>query len=337
MDRMRIGLAFDLKDDFADLAGRPDDWQEEFDSPVTLRALRSALEDLGHEVVELGNNRNLVAKLLADPPDLVFNVAEGTGTSRSREARVPAVCELLGVPCTGSDPATLAVALDKDWTRKLVREAGVAVPAGGVAQPGGELPRGLKFPVILKPCWEGSSKGIRHRCLVRTPGELPEVIDSLRRDYQQPLLIEEFIAGAEVTVGVLVCDGRPRVLGAMHIRPLQPTEHFVYSLEVKRDFRRRVAYELVAGGTVQWPWNVVDSLHDAALTAFQTLGCRDVARLDFRVRDGVPYFLEANPLPGLNPESSDLVILAGLLGMSHAELLQSILRATLDRIAAARD
>src|SRR5262245_30291132 len=113
---MRIGIAFTLKDETADPTGRPDDWQEEFDSPATIRALRAALEQAGHQVVELGDGRELLAKLLADPPDLVFNIAEGTGTSRAREARVPAVCELLGVPCTGSDPATLAVALDKDWT-----------------------------------------------------------------------------------------------------------------------------------------------------------------------------------------------------------------------------
>ena len=128
---MRIGIAFDLKED--DVAqppapGLPDDWQEEFDSPETVAALAAALRAHGHEVLELGDGRGLVEKLLADPPDLVFNIAEGRGVSRSREARVPAVCEMLGVPYTGSDPGTLAAALDKDWARSLLIPTGIWQP-----------------------------------------------------------------------------------------------------------------------------------------------------------------------------------------------------------------
>src|SRR3954464_6929596 len=105
---MHIGIAFDLKPDTPAAADLPDDWQEEFDSPVTVRAIAAALRAKGHTVTELGDGRGLVEKPLADPPDLVFNIAEGEGVGRSREARVPAVCELLGVPHTGSDPLTLA-------------------------------------------------------------------------------------------------------------------------------------------------------------------------------------------------------------------------------------
>jgi D-alanine-D-alanine ligase len=104
---MHIGIAFDLKADLPDAADLPDDWQEEFDSPVTVNAIAAALRAKGHTVTELGDGRGLVEKLLADPPDLVFNIAEGVGVGRSREARVPAVCEMLGVPYTGSDPLTL--------------------------------------------------------------------------------------------------------------------------------------------------------------------------------------------------------------------------------------
>src|SRR5204863_9267882 len=102
----------------------------EYDSPATVAGLRQSLEAGGHAVIELGDGRTLIERLLADPPDLVFNIAEGHGTSRSREARVPAVCEMLGVPYTGSDPLTLAVALDKDVARRIVADAGVKVPWG---------------------------------------------------------------------------------------------------------------------------------------------------------------------------------------------------------------
>ena len=87
---MRIGIAFDLKADVPAAVGLPTDWQDEFDSPETIGAIAGALRELGHSVVELGDGRELVEKLLHQPPDLVFNIAEGQGIARSREARVPA-------------------------------------------------------------------------------------------------------------------------------------------------------------------------------------------------------------------------------------------------------
>src|SRR5262245_2476702 len=166
---MRIGIAFDLKADAPLAPGLPDDWHEEFDSPDTVAAIAAALRRRGHAVVELGDGRGLVERLLADPPDLVFNLAEGEGVGRSREARVPAACELLGVPYTGSDPLTLAAALDKAVARRLVASAGVPVPAGGLADPD---PPAVPLPAIVKPAWEGSSKGIRGKCVVHSAGEL---------------------------------------------------------------------------------------------------------------------------------------------------------------------
>src|SRR3954454_5836447 len=133
---MHIGIAFDLKPDAPATPDLPDDWAEEFDSPVTVHAIAAALQARGHTVTELGDGRGLVEKLLANPPDLVFNIAEGEGVGRSREARVPAVCEMLGIPYTGSDPLTLSAALDKDVARRLVAAAGVPVPAGLAAVPG---------------------------------------------------------------------------------------------------------------------------------------------------------------------------------------------------------
>src|SRR5690242_8316804 len=149
---MRIGIAFDLKPDGPPPAGAPDDLHEEFDSPATVRAVGDVLRGLGHEVKELGNGRPLLEALLRDPPDLVFNFAEGTGVSRSREARVPAVCEMLGIPCSGSDPLALAVALDKDFTRRLAADAGVTVPKGVTLKPPPDPYDGdfAEFPPVLE-------------------------------------------------------------------------------------------------------------------------------------------------------------------------------------------
>src|SRR5438094_6732221 len=135
---MRIGITFDLKSDGSTngslRAGVPDDLQEEFDSPATIEAIASVLRGLGHDVEKLGDGRELMERLLAQPPDFVFNFAEGQGIGRSREARVPALLDMLGIPYTGSDPLTLAVTLDKDCAKRLVQSAGVAVPKGMVIE-----------------------------------------------------------------------------------------------------------------------------------------------------------------------------------------------------------
>ncbi len=373
---MRIGITYDLKQASCPgpewtprsasghrLAERddhyPDDLFEEFDSPATIEAIASVLRSLGHEVVKLGDGRELLQRLLADPPDFVFNIAEGYGIARSRESRVPAVLEMLGIPYTGSDPLTLAVTLDKDCAKRLVAAEGVAVPRGrvllandGCVQLGGlakaDLPvaqasrlsngaAGRRshwgmaaepqcLPLIVKPAWEGSSKGIRDRCLVERLDDLEGVVARLQRDYQQPILVEEYIQGDELTVGVVGNDP-PEIVGIMRVLPNQPSERFVYSVEVKRDFRQQVRYEVPAD--IGAP--ALAAVEQAALAAHRALGCRDVARIDFRLRDGIPYFLEVNPLPGLNPESSDLVIMANLAGWTHAQLIERILQAALDR------
>ena len=334
---MKIGLAFTLKSDAVE-SGRPDDWQEEFDSPATIHSIQSAIQSLGHTVTRLGDGRQLIQKLLADPPDLVFNIAEGLGTFRSREAWVPAICESLGMPYTGSDPLTCAATLDKDVARRLVASAGVKVPRGFevpcdfVLSSPAKRRRGpdLMQGAIVKPAWEGSSKGIRGNCIVHSDAELAKVIGRLGKDYRQPLLVEEFIAGHELTVGVLG-NNPPKVLGIMRVvpkKPKKPNSQFVYSLEVKRDWENQVRYECPPAGYYE---EVLAKIETAALTAYRTLGCRDVARIDFRLRDGVPYFLEVNPLPGLNPETGDIVLIAKAMGLSHTELIGRILSAAMER------
>ncbi|MHB1425535.1 MAG: D-alanine--D-alanine ligase family protein [Gemmataceae bacterium] len=328
---MKIGITYDLKADLPASHDLPDDFQEEFDSPVTIDAIAAALQGLGHAVERLGDGRELLERLLHDPPDFVFNIAEGRGIGRCREARVPAVLEMLGIPYTGSDPLTLSVTLDKDCARKLIQTTRVKVPQGSVWQPDEPVEdirthRSLPYTSIVKPAWEGSSKGIRGKCVVDTPEELAEAVENHRRAYRQPVLVEEYIEGEELTVGI-VGNSPPKVIGVMRVLPTRKEERFIYSLEVKRDWRERVRYECPA----KLPPRLLRSVEDAALVVYRELGCRDVARIDFRLKEGVPYFLEVNPLPGLNPESSDLVILARLAGWSYEQLIASIMQAAWER------
>ncbi|HEY7311045.1 MAG TPA: ATP-grasp domain-containing protein [Gemmataceae bacterium] len=325
---MKIGITYDLKADVPAGADLPDDFQEEFDSPLTIESIAAVLRGLGHEVQLLGDGRELIERLLRQPPDFAFNFAEGHGIGRCREARVPAVLEMLGIPYTGSDPLTLSVTLDKDCAKRLVQSAGVAVPRGSVLEPHHTLDaftslHRLPYTAIVKPAWEGSSKGIRGKCVVDRVDELVEAVSVLRRAHPQPVLVEEYIPGEELTVG-LVGNERPHIIGILRVVPVRPDERFVYSLEVKRDYLRQVRYECV-------PADQLEVVAEAALKVYRVLGCRDVSRIDFRLHEGQPYFLEVNPLPGLNPESSDLVILARLAGWSFERLIESILQAALDR------
>jgi D-alanine-D-alanine ligase len=323
---MRIGITYDLKEDLSGRPDLPDDFQEEFDSPATVEAIAEVLRGLGHQVEKLGDGRELLERLLADPPDFVFNFAEGRGIGRCREARVPAVLEMLGIPYTGSDPLTLAATLDKDCAKRLAASAGVAVPKGFIVSRADEAPSQLTFPVIVKPAWEGSSKGIRGKSLVEHASDLPDVVESIQSDHGQPVLVEEYIDGDEVTVG-LIGNAPPRLIGVMRVLPVQPTERFVYSLEVKRDYLRQVRYEVPPRLSA----SMNETVEKAARRAYEVLGCRDVSRIDFRLRDGVPYFLEVNPLPGLNPDYSDLVIMARAAGWRYDELIATILQAAIDR------
>lgn len=334
---MKIGITFDLKGG-ALPGGAPDDLYEEFDDPSTVVAIAEVLRGLGHEPVELGNGRAMVEKLLADPPDFVFNIAEGTGVGRSREARVPGVLETLGIPYTGSDPATLGLCLDKDWTRRMVESIGVPTPRALTISFGKELPQdlskladvldeaGLELPVLAKPSCEGSSKGIRSKCLIQQKSDFADVIVELWQSYKQPVLVEEFIDGDELTVG-LIGNDPAEVIAIMRVVPRNLNEPFVYNLEVKRDWKNRVDYECPAKLSPEDD----KAVRDAAIDAFEILGCRDVARLDFRLRHGEPYFIEANPLPGLNPLSGDLVLLARGAGLDHSQLIGRILQAAMER------
>ncbi|SIO03939.1 D-alanine-D-alanine ligase [Singulisphaera sp. GP187] len=334
---MRIGITFDLVPVVASADG-PDDRYEEFDKPQTIEALAAVLRGEGHDVVLLGDGREFLHRVLADPPDFVWNLAEGEGGGRNREARVPAVLEMLGIPYSGSDPLTLAAALDKGVAKRLVADS-VAVPKG-FSFPAGLSSRAVGSLMhhaglwegadqwIVKPCFEGSSKGIRARCIADTHEEAVELYMVLSGDYGQPVLIEEFIAGDEVTVGIVGNGDGAEVIGAMRIRPKTPDSRFVYSIEVKRDWDERVAYETPA----QLSADVMKHLIRSALGAYVALGCRDLARIDFRIRDGVPYFIEANPLPGLAPDWSDLIILAGGMGISYADMIRKVLRVALLRV-----
>ncbi len=327
---MRIGLTFNAKSMMADELRRrglpvTDDALEEYDADETVRELAETLRScFGAEVHLLGWGAQLVDDVRRVAPDVVFNIAEGYG-GRSREAQVPALLEMLGVPFVGSDALALAVSLDKQATKAMVSSAGVTVPRGMVVRERCDIARlrrasDLELPLVVKPVHEGSSRGIKSDSLCTNDVELTKKVLSIVEEYGEPAMVEEYVDGREITVGLV---GDPvEVLGVMEIGPKDPTHPWkIYSLDIKRRFEELALYTCPA----RLATPVRAELVRAALTAFHALGCKDMARVDFRLRpDGTPVFLEINPLPGLRRHVSDLDLMAIEQSIPYEDIIRKI-------------
>jgi D-alanine-D-alanine ligase len=310
---VRIGLTYNLKPD-----GAVGDRYEEFDSLETIEALESALRSCGHDPVRLGWGMEMLDALSSEGVDGVFNLAEGIG-GRGRESQVPATLEMLGVPCTGSDPVAIGITLDKALAKLMAKAHGIATAPWSVATTGHRPPATLQYPLFVKPSSEGSSMGVTAKSLCRNEAELNDAVS--RVSAYGPALVEEFLPGNEYTVGVL--DGE--VIAVMEVVPKKAEENFFYSIEVKRDYKNRVEYRLVDEPRVA----------DVALAIWKAFGLRDVARIDVRCdRNDIPNFVEVNPLPGVHPVTSDLVILAKAAGWTYNQLIAGIMASAEDRWAA---
>jgi D-alanine-D-alanine ligase len=328
---MRIGLTYDLKEKVPVSQAHPIDALEEYDSRETVDAIAAVLSSLGHAPIYLGGGTDFLTSVLREEVDFVFNISEGLGIYRSREAQVPGVLEMLDIPYTGSDPQCLAICLDKPLTKQLVAAAGVATPKWRVINNEKQLKQmrwdDFPFPAFVKPIHEGSSKGVRLASKVEHANDMIKMTGNLLEYYRQPVIVEEFMAGDELTVG-MVGNVPSRIVGIMRILPKTNKADFVYSLEVKRDWEKLVEYECPA----RFEDSVTEKIRNASTRIFEVLGCRDLARIDFRMsKDGTPNFLEINPLPGLNPNYSDLIIMNRMMGNSYESLISSILNAALER------
>jgi D-alanine-D-alanine ligase len=327
---MRIGLVYDLRDDYRAL-GFSEEAVAEFDTVETIDQLAGALKALGCEVVRVGRGQALAARLVAgDRYDLVFSIAEGV-KGRSREAQVPALCELFDQPYLFSDPLTMTASLDKAVAKRLVRDAGVPTPSFAVAERSAEqVAAWSEFPAFVKPLAEGTGKGCEAASVVHTKPELESAVARVIGRYGQPALVERYLPGREFTVGIVGNGREARVLGVCEILLKPHAEANVYSLHNKELCEELVTYSPATDGEARLAGM-------RALDAYRALECRDAARIDFRSdAEGEPHFLEANPLAGLNPWHSDLPILAAQNGIEFVRLIGMVLDAGLARYGLAR-
>jgi D-alanine-D-alanine ligase len=322
---MHIGFVYDLRDEYL-AAGFSEEQVVEFDTPATVDAIARGLESNGHEIERVGHGRKLAQRLAAgDRFDLVFSIAEGI-RGRSREAQVPALCELFDQPYVFSDTLTMAVALDKAVAKRLVRDAGVPTAPFLVLETGREDLSGWRhYPAFVKPIAEGTGKGCELASKVESKSALLNAARALIHRFRQPALVESFLPGREFTIGVLGNGAMARVIGVMEITLNPEADQGVYSMRNKEDCERLVTYAK-ADDAEAW------LAAERALQAYKVLGCLDTCRLDFRTDAlGQPVFIEANPIAGLHPTHSDLPMLATMHGMTYSELLGGIVDAAATR------
>lgn len=353
---LNVAVLANLKQNAPKYAGMPPDVWDDLDSDTTVNAIVAALEAGGHRAAFLEGNLSLVETLPRLKPDICFNICEGHWGD-SRESHVPAILEMLRIPYTGSGVLTLALTLDKPMTKRVLAFQGLPTPAFQVFERANEpIDPDLAFPLFVKPSREGTGMGVSGSSIVRAEAELRDRLAEQLARYRQPILVERFIRGREVTVGVVgnltgpVARRLPsdelaaRVFAGLRFLPAlevdfnqyPASEGGVYTNRMKTewagDFRYLCPAPLHPELSAQLDW----------LTAavFRVTGCVDVARVDFRLDaddSDKPYILEVNPLPGLYPGLSDLVLEAAALGISYETLINAILEAACMRHGIARE
>jgi len=326
---MHVGLTYDLQREYL-AQGYGEEETAEFDRDDTIEAIEGALAELGHRTERIGNARNLVEALAGGTRwDLVFNIAEGLH-GMGREAQVPAILDVYGIPYTFSDPMVLGLTLHKGMTKRVIRDAGLATAPFLVVAPGESVPS-VPFPppYFVKPAAEGTGKGVSPESLVRREEDLPGVCTRLAARFHQPVLVEGFLTGREFTVGIVGTGSKAEVLGAIEVVLGGRAEPGMYSYGNKKHYEDRVEYRL--GRAQDDP--LIARVEDLALSAYTVLECRDAGRVDVRCDgEGRPHFLEINPLAGIHPVISDLPIICSLLKIPYVTLIGRIMASALERV-----
>ncbi|MDI6641039.1 MAG: D-alanine--D-alanine ligase [Elusimicrobiota bacterium] len=327
--KLTVGFTYDAKSDYVLLPSDPPDKYAEFDDDETINEITDALESSGNKIVRIGHGKNLVSRILAGERwDIVFNICEGL-KGRCREAQVPAILELYEIPYVGCDPLTMSLTLDKALAKQLIQYHGLLTSNFICIKSLDEIsPKNfkLRFPLIVKPSQEGTSKGLSKESLVRNFTQMKKRTEWLLNTYQQPVIIEEFIVGYEFTVAIIGNDP-PEVLPPVQIAINGATdlgeEFYTHARVESSDIKYLCPAEIDK--------TLEKKICDLALASYKVLGCRDLGRIDIRVDyNGNPYFLECNPLPNLG-HMDVFPLIAKASGRTYNELICRILESGLRR------
>ena len=349
---MNVALLADLKKNAPTWDGMsPDQW-DDLDSEKTIESIMGALAANGHDVTFLEGDVTLYDKLRKLQPDICFNICEGH-FGGAREAQIPALLEMMRIPYTGSGVMALALTLDKPMTKRVLTYHDLPTPPFQTFERlTEELNPDLTFPLFVKPSREGTGMGISAESIVQTEAELRVQLRRIFERYDQAALVERFIDGREVTMGVvgnLVTpvarqlpsdEDAPRISKGLHFFPPLEVDMSRYPVEEKGVYTNRIKVDLVDEFHYHCPAPLdpvlLEELRWLTAAVFRVTECYDVARVNFRLDandNNKPYILEVNPLPGLNAGYSDLCIEAAADGWSYELLINRILDEALERYA----
>jgi D-alanine-D-alanine ligase len=347
---MRVAVLANLQKNAPTWPGMPEDRWDDLDTEETIDALVAALEAGGHEATFVEGNLTLCETLPKLKPDICFNICEGHWGD-SREAQVPAILEMLRIPYTGSGPLTLALALDKPMTKRVLWYHNLPTPVFQSFERANEpLDPDMTFPLFVKPSREGTGMGVTADSIVYDEGQLRDQLRRQFKTYQQSILVEHFIEGREITVGLVgnltgpvarrVPDDHdaPRISRGLHFFPPLEVDMSRYPEEEAGVYTSRIKTEMAHTFHYLCPAPLPDELaHELnwlAAATFRVTGSFDVGRIDFRLDshdNNKPYILEINPLPGLNPGYSDLPLEAQADGWTFEQLVNRILEEAVHR------
>ncbi|MFH1396930.1 MAG: ATP-grasp domain-containing protein [Candidatus Omnitrophota bacterium] len=322
-----VGLTYDLKTDYEFKENDPPDANAEFDHPSTINVIASAIKSQGFKVKKIGNVDVLMENLNKLNVDIVFNISEGL-IGRNRESQVPILLEMRDVPFVGADALSLGVSLDKIMAKKIFMAEGIPTPKFFEIKPGDSLidMDHLKFPLIVKPRFEGSSKGLSEASRVSSLEELKKQVEHVITTYKQPALVEEFIRGEEFTVA-LIGNDPVEVMPIVQIKiegKLNLDDKFYTFGHIKSDTLEYVCPAVISA-------KLKNRIEELALKTYNAIECRDFGRVDFRVDEkGNVFVLEINPLPSLSSEDVFMVI-AKRVGISYDEIIGKILKTAIKR------
>lgn len=316
---MKIGLTYDLRSEYLKM-GFSEEETAEFDQEGTIDAIENTLNKLNYQTERIGHLKQLVSRLAnGEKWDLVFNICEGM-YGNGREAQVPALLDAYAIPYVFSSPLVLSLTLDKALTKRVIRDAGLATPKFYIVRKPSDIEKiKLDFPLFAKPMAEGTGKGINGNSVINNKTELKERCTSLLNEFKQAVLVETFMSGREFTTGIVGTGEEARAVGTMEIILKENAEKNVYSYTNKEECETLIEYKPTFG-------QEKEMCEQLALESYKVLGCEDAGRVDIRMdKNGIPNFLEINPLAGIHPEHSDLPILCTLNGISYIELMKMIM------------
>jgi len=283
-----------------------------------------ALQDNGFDAVTIDPDTDLITQLRDEKVQVAFNILHG---GKGEDGTIQGVLEMAGIPYTGSGVLGSALAMNKIQTKRILQSAGISTPPFYAVDPEEKVGKqcrfvanSLRLPAVCKPADEGSSIGVS---IVRRPEELVGAVEALLEKYGSAM-VEKFMDGPEVTVGVLGTGENVRALPVLELRPTR--EFYDYEAKYTKGMT-----EFIIPAQLEEPAYVM--AQQAAIRAHKLLGCHGWSRVDMHIdKDGVAQVHEVNSVPGMTP-LSDVPAEAKAAGMTYEQLVLEILQSAFERPA----